>query len=119
MFVRIYYKPSLFNAHTMILIVHIFMSANKLCLNPRDGTKLASVCWPRTASLVLTADSRRGADRHLFSLSVCCRERGSTHRGERERESTHREERERGSTHRVERERESSHRVERGVLTGL
>ena len=29
----IYYKPSLFNAHTMILIVHIFMNVNKLCLN--------------------------------------------------------------------------------------
>ena len=33
MFVSIYYKPSLFNAHTMILIVHIFMTVNKLCLN--------------------------------------------------------------------------------------
>ena len=33
MFVSIYYKPSLFNAHTMILIVHIFMKVNKLCLN--------------------------------------------------------------------------------------
>ena len=33
MFVSIYYKPSLFNAHTMILIVHIFMNVDKLCLN--------------------------------------------------------------------------------------
>ena len=33
MFVVTYYKPSLFNAHTMILIVHIFMNVNKLCLN--------------------------------------------------------------------------------------
>ena len=33
MFVSIYYKPSLFNAHTMILIFHIFMNVNKLCLN--------------------------------------------------------------------------------------
>ena len=33
----IYYKPSLFNAHTMILIVHIFMNANKLCLNQHSG----------------------------------------------------------------------------------
>ena len=33
MFVSIYYKPSLFNARTMILIVHIFMNVNKLCLN--------------------------------------------------------------------------------------
>ena len=32
MFVSIYYKPSLFNVHTMILIVHIFMNVNKLCL---------------------------------------------------------------------------------------
>jgi len=30
MFVSIYYRPSLFNAHTMILIVHIFMNLNKL-----------------------------------------------------------------------------------------
>ena len=28
----IYYKPSLFNAHTMIFIVHIFMDVNQLCL---------------------------------------------------------------------------------------
>ena len=33
MFVSIYYKPSLFNAYTMIFIVHIYMNANKLCLN--------------------------------------------------------------------------------------
>ena len=33
MFVSIYYKPSLFNAHTIILIVHIFLNVNKLCLN--------------------------------------------------------------------------------------
>ena len=33
MSVSIYYKPSLFNAHIMILIVHIFMNVNKLCLN--------------------------------------------------------------------------------------
>ena len=32
----IYYKPSLFNAHTMILIVHIFMNVNKLCLNKTE-----------------------------------------------------------------------------------
>ena len=31
--VSIYYKPSLLNAHTVIVIVHIFMNANKLCLN--------------------------------------------------------------------------------------
>ena len=33
MFVSIHCKSSLFNAHTMILIVHIFMTVNKLCLN--------------------------------------------------------------------------------------
>ena len=33
MFVSIYYKPTLFSAHTVILIVHIFMNVNKLCLN--------------------------------------------------------------------------------------
>ena len=32
MFVSIH-KPSLFNAHTTILIVNIFMNANKICLN--------------------------------------------------------------------------------------
>ena len=36
MFVSIYYKPSLFNAHTMILIVRVFMNANKLCLNQKE-----------------------------------------------------------------------------------
>ena len=35
MFVSIYYKPSLFNAHTMILIFHIFMNVNKLCFNDK------------------------------------------------------------------------------------
>ena len=39
MFVSIYYKPSLFNAHTMILIVHIFMNVNKLCLNQNRKQK--------------------------------------------------------------------------------
>ena len=34
MFVSIYYKPSLFNAHTMILIVHIFMNVNKIRFKP-------------------------------------------------------------------------------------
>ena len=37
MFASIYYKPSLFNAHTMILIVHIFMNVNKPCLNQEWG----------------------------------------------------------------------------------
>ena len=37
MFVSIYYKPSLFNAHTMILIVHIFMNVNKFCLNQMNN----------------------------------------------------------------------------------
>ena len=36
MFVSIYYMPSLFNAHTMILIFHIFMNVNKLCLNQEE-----------------------------------------------------------------------------------
>ena len=34
MLVSVYYKPSLFNAHTMILIVHVFMTVNKLCFKP-------------------------------------------------------------------------------------
>ena len=31
-----YYKSSLFNAHTMILIVDTFMTVNKLCLNQTE-----------------------------------------------------------------------------------
>ena len=42
-FVSIYYKPSLFNVHIMILIVHIFMNVNKLCLN--QETKYSSSNW--------------------------------------------------------------------------
>ena len=42
MFVSIYYKPSLFNAHTMILTVHIFMNVNKLCLNQDSTSPLSS-----------------------------------------------------------------------------
>ena len=33
MLVSIYYKLSLFNAHTVISIFHILMNVNKLCLN--------------------------------------------------------------------------------------
>ena len=40
MFVSICYKPSLFNVHTMILIVHIFMNVNTLCLNQCYGSTL-------------------------------------------------------------------------------
>ena len=36
MLVSVYYKLSLFNAHAMILIVHIFMNVNKLCLNQME-----------------------------------------------------------------------------------
>ena len=38
MLVSIYYELSLFNAHTMILIVHIFMNVNQLCLNQLYNT---------------------------------------------------------------------------------
>ena len=31
--VSIYYKLSLFNAHAMILIFHVFVKANKLCFS--------------------------------------------------------------------------------------
>ena len=34
-------ESSLFNAHTMILIVHIFMNVNKLCLNQNVGEAAA------------------------------------------------------------------------------
>ena len=43
MFVSIYYKHSLFNAHTMIFIVHIFMNVNKLCLNQLDNDKAGNI----------------------------------------------------------------------------
>ena len=38
MLLSIYYELSLFDAHTMILIVHSFMNVNKLCLNQTGGT---------------------------------------------------------------------------------
>ena len=44
MFVSIYYKPSLFNTHATILIVHIFMNVNKLCLN-QEGRGGRGVGW--------------------------------------------------------------------------
>ena len=44
MFVSIYYKPSLFNAHTMIFIVHIFMNVNKLCLNQLSEPDTSTTC---------------------------------------------------------------------------
>ena len=52
MFVSIYYKPSLFNAHTMILIVHIFMNVNKLCLKNKlknKGCERQATCDGRLA----------------------------------------------------------------------
>ena len=33
MILSVYYKPSLFNAHAMITVVHIYTNVNKLCLN--------------------------------------------------------------------------------------
>ena len=44
MFVSIYHKPSLFNAHTMILIVRISMNVNKLCLNQEQRYPVQPVC---------------------------------------------------------------------------
>ena len=52
MFVSIYYKPSLFNAHTMILIVHIFMKVNKLCLNQRGLSARRSSLKGRERAIV-------------------------------------------------------------------
>ena len=51
MFVSIYYKPSLFNAHTMILIVHISINVNKLCLNQRVLLVLGSAGKPKWDAL--------------------------------------------------------------------
>ena len=52
MFVIIYYKPGLFNAHTMILIGHIFMNVNELCLNQgnRASPKIIHILnnWQKT-----------------------------------------------------------------------
>ena len=55
MFVSIYYKPCLFNAHTMILIVHIFMNVNKLCLNQSFSLKPVAVVniWSKFERFVL------------------------------------------------------------------
>ena len=39
MLVSIYYMLSLFNAHTMFLIVHIFMNVNKLCSNQTNDNE--------------------------------------------------------------------------------
>ena len=41
-----YYKLSLFNAHTMILIFHIFMNVNKLCLNQTNISKFLLQLFP-------------------------------------------------------------------------
>ena len=46
MLVSIYYMLSLFNAHTMILIVHIFMNVNKLCLNLLFGSEVLTANSP-------------------------------------------------------------------------
>ena len=43
MFVSTNYKPGLFNAHTMIFIVHISTNVNKLCLNHFILTATATV----------------------------------------------------------------------------
>ena len=40
MLVSVYYKLSLFDAHAMILIFHIFMTVNKLCLNQETKTQM-------------------------------------------------------------------------------
>ena len=50
---------SLFNAHTMSLIFHLFMNVNKLCLNQRV-LFLVCVCW--LANRVLSLKSRRCVD---------------------------------------------------------
>ena len=39
MFVSIYYKHNLLNAHKMILIVHIFMNVNKLFKPAKEKEK--------------------------------------------------------------------------------
>ena len=69
MFVDIYYKPSLFNAHIMILIVHIFMNVNKLCLNQRRrGPRLSAVT---------------GCRPHLTPMACCVRD-NTRHRSEKQ-----------------------------------
>ena len=68
MFVSIYYKPSLFNAHTVISIVHIFMNVNKLCLNQVSHNNT----FQETASIhdISPCDLGPSADHKLFAYGA-------------------------------------------------
>ena len=77
--VSIYYKLSLFNAHAMILIFHIFMNVNTFCLNQsvrlHQGGDLeltnsaADFQWNKDAKICLAAPSNAAADELLRRLS--------------------------------------------------
>ena len=80
MFVSIYYKPNLFNAQTMILIVHIFMNVkltmfkqNRKCTHQCDETQsdpscLLSSLLPSSFVVYLSSCTRR---RHFFVERAC------------------------------------------------
>ena len=85
MLVNIYYKPSLFNAHTMILIVHIFMNVNKPCLNQQYagsspacqpalhsslGTRAGPGAEVKTREWVLTPKTRVLSGRPLQYIQI-------------------------------------------------
>ena len=84
MFVSIYYKPSLLNAHTMILTVHIFMNVNQLCLNQESTSPLSS----GTKQKIKGVASRHhqlcsviaGQGRHYVSIVECSIRRTLRHR---------------------------------------
>ena len=70
MFVSIYYKPSLFNAHTLILIVHIFMNVNKFCLNQGDYIYLWLHCYHQNDYCI-----KVGSDERHFNVSLIVRDK--------------------------------------------
>ena len=65
----IYYKSSLFNAHTIILIVLIFMNVNKLCLNQQPCT-LPSLKGP-IIYVILSCFSCHQSQFALLSTTTC------------------------------------------------
>ena len=69
MFVSIYYKPSLFNAHTMIFIVHIFMNVNKICLNQREDGQKES--WDLSGTVGLCREQPFALEYISWVLVVC------------------------------------------------
>ena len=82
MLMSIYYKLSLSNALTMILIVHIFLNVNKLCLNERKrlnsnwartvwvGSKCYFEAWASSTESKAEQSAKNGLSVVLFVLLV-------------------------------------------------